>query len=333
MNEATNERYLPGSDALGAGGGSRFIDVDGPVHLWDMGGPLGSPMLVCVHGLGGSHLNWTAIGPRLARTVRVVAIDLVGHGRTPMAARRADVEGHRRLLSGMLEALGEGPVTLIGNSMGGLVAALQAAVRPESVSGLVLIDPAIPVAPPGPVHPRVVANLLMCAVPGLGEGFLRLRRRYSSAEDTVWRTLTTCCVDPTRVAAGVVRAHVALTAELDRTGADTAYLQSARSLVRMLSTPTATIARLDPARLRQPTLVIQGAKDLLVPLSSARRLKATHPAWRLEVLDDTGHVPMLERPERTAELIEDWLGGDGSALPEEPHSSETDRSVRSPGSV
>ncbi|MHB1519103.1 MAG: alpha/beta fold hydrolase [Acidimicrobiales bacterium] len=90
-------------------------------------------MLACVHGLEGSHLNWTAIGPRLAGTARVVAIDLVGHDRTPMAGRRADAEGRRRLLSGMLEALGEGPVTLIGNSMGGLVAALQAAVRPESV--------------------------------------------------------------------------------------------------------------------------------------------------------------------------------------------------------
>ncbi|MHB8496760.1 MAG: alpha/beta fold hydrolase [Acidimicrobiales bacterium] len=153
-------------------------------------------MLACVHGLEGSHLNWTAIGPRLAGTARVVAIDLVGHDRTPMAGRRADAEGRRRLLSGMLEALGEGPVTLIGNSMGGLVAALQAAVRPESVSPLVLIDPEIPVAPPGPVHPRVVANVLMCAVPRLGEGFLRLRRRHSSAEDTVWRTLTTCCVGP-----------------------------------------------------------------------------------------------------------------------------------------
>ena len=66
---------------------SRFVDLDGPLHYLDFGGPADGPLLVCVHGLGGSHVNWVAIGPKLAQTCRVLALDLAGHGRTPLAGR------------------------------------------------------------------------------------------------------------------------------------------------------------------------------------------------------------------------------------------------------
>ena len=157
---------------------TRTLDLDGPVHLADYGGPDDGPLLVAVHGLGGSHLNWLAVAPLLTRRSRLLAVDLVGHGRTPAAGRTADIDGHRRLLGSVLRVACEEPVVLVGNSMGGLVAALQATVDPESVAGLVLIDPALPVSGrPGIVHPRVVANFLICAVPGLGERFLDARRR------------------------------------------------------------------------------------------------------------------------------------------------------------
>ena len=60
-------------------------------------------------------------------------------------------------------------------------------------------------------------------------------------------------------------------------------------------------------------LLVHGDRDLLVPLSSARRMCSAHPEWRLEVAIDTGHVPMLEAPRWTASVIEDWLGGEGSS--------------------
>ena len=62
----------------------------------------------------------------------------------------------------------------------------------------------------------------------------------------------------------------------------------------------------------QPTLLIHGARDLLVPLSAARRMSAAHPGWRFEVAPDTGHVPMLEAPRWTTAVIEDWMAGEGS---------------------
>ncbi len=288
---------------------SKTVDVDGPVHYMDMGGPKAGPLLVCVHGLGGSHLNWSAVGPSLSRHARVVAVDLVGHGLTPAGRRSATIEGHRRLLSGFLDALGGSPVILVGNSMGGLVAALQAVSEPDSVAGLVLVDPALPTARLGLVHPRVVANLLVCAVPGLGECYLA-RRRRRSAERTVRGVLAVCCVDASRVPADVVGAHVEFTENVNRALADDAYLRSARSLSLLMSNPAATIRKLDG--LATPTLLIHGARDLLVPLSAARRMIASHPDWRFEIASDTGHVPMLEAPEWTTSVIEDWLAHQGS---------------------
>jgi pimeloyl-ACP methyl ester carboxylesterase len=307
------------SPAFPPGAVSRIIDVDGPVHLLDMGGPADGPLIVGLHGLGGSHLNWSAVGPAVRRHARVVALDLVGHGLTPTGSRTADMEGHRRLVSGILAVLaaesaesaesagpsGAPPVILMGNSMGGLVAALQAADEPDTVDGLILIDPALPTSRLGLVHPRVVANFLLCAVPGVGETYLSQRRQRTTAEQSVLRVLGVCCVDASRVPEDVVEAHIELTERLDRAAVDAAYLRSARSLSALVARPAETMARLD--RVAQPTLLLHGARDVLVPLASAQRMSAAHPGWRFEVSADTGHVPMLEAPEWTVRMVTEWL--------------------------
>ncbi len=284
-----------------------------------MGGPADGPLIVGLHGLGGSHLNWAAVGPDLTRYARVVALDLVGHGLTPTGSRTADMEGHRRLVSGALEVLavesegspGAAPVILMGNSMGGLVAALQAAEEPGTVAGLILIDPALPTSRLGLVHPRVVANFLLCAVPGVGETYLTQRRQRTTAEQTVRRVLGVCCVDASRVPDDVVEAHIELTERLDRVAADAAYLRSARSLSSLVARPAPTMERL--ASIGQPTLLLHGARDVLVPLTSAQRMSAAHPAWRFRVAADMGHVPMLEAPGWTMETVGAWLTDVGFA--------------------
>jgi pimeloyl-ACP methyl ester carboxylesterase len=293
-----------------AGARSLTIDLDGPVHFADLGGPPDGPLLVALHGLGGSHLNWSAVAPTLTRHSRVLALDLVGHGLTPEGDRRADLEGHRRLVGDFLQALGGTPAILMGNSMGGLVAALQAAEDPRSVAGLVLIDPALPTTRPGRVHPRVVANFALCAVPGLGEHYLTRRRKRTTPTQSVHRVLTTCCVDASRVPAEVVAAHVELTERSDRARGDAAYLRSARSLSMVMANPARTAAKL--RGISQPTLLLHGARDILVPLSAARRTGAAHPDWRFEVAPDVGHVPMLEAPEWTGARIGAWLETEGA---------------------
>ena len=98
---------------------SRYLDIDGPVFVADFGGE-GEP-IVCVHGLGGSHVNWVPAAAGLAELGAVSAIDLPGFGLTPPAGRSTTVEANRRILDRYLRTLGR-PVTLIGNSMGGAIA-------------------------------------------------------------------------------------------------------------------------------------------------------------------------------------------------------------------
>ena len=287
------------------------VDVDGPVHYVDYGGPVDAPLIVAVHGLGGSHLNWAAVAPHLIGHSRLVALDLLGHGRTPAAGRRPDVAGHVDMVTGFVDRVSDRPVLLMGNSLGGLVAALAASSAPDRVAGLVLVDPALPTERLGLVHPRVVVNFMVCSVPGVGERFLTTRRNRTTAERTVHRVLAATCVDPSRVPVDVVEAHIALTAEVDRTEADRAYLASARSLARVMARSGSTVARIDA--LEVPVLHLHGARDLLVPLGAARRMAEGRADWQLEVARDIGHAPMLETPVWTGLRIAEWRAGAGAA--------------------
>lgn len=292
---------------------SVVLDLDGPVHLADFGGS--GPVVVLVHGLGGSHANWLALGPRLAPRCRVVALDLPGFGRTPLAGRRARVEDHRRLLDRLLERTCEGPVVLCGNSMGGLVALLEAGLRPERVAGLVLVDPALPRPPGSRVDAALSLAVLVCALPVVGPRYLTWRARRIGPEALVADTLALCARHPSRIPADVVAAEVALARERAASPERAAaFVDSTRSLVALLARRShvdGVVARVQP-----PTLVVHGAADRLVPVAAARLLAAQRPDWSLRVLDDVGHVPQLEAADRLAAEIVAWLDGPGRSAAE-----------------
>src|ERR1700754_1853059 len=112
---------------------SAWAELDGPTHYVDFGGLDDGPLVVCVHGLGGSYTNWVALAPFLTDRARVVALDLAGHGRTLPDARRTDVRSNQLLLHRFLTEVVTGPVVLVGNSMGGLISLMQASTRPATV--------------------------------------------------------------------------------------------------------------------------------------------------------------------------------------------------------
>src|SRR5437867_11908454 len=97
---------------------SRTIDLDGPVHYADFGGT--GPTLVLVHGHGGSHVNWLAVAPVLARRARVLAVVLAGFGRTALGERSAEMNANWVLVERFLDAVAAGPAGRVGNCMGGL---------------------------------------------------------------------------------------------------------------------------------------------------------------------------------------------------------------------
>lgn len=284
----------------------RYVELDGPVHYVDYAGPATAPPVVCVHGLNGSHANWHDLAPLLATSRRVLALDLAGHGRTPRAGRSASVAGNRELLGRFLaEVVGE-PVVLLGNSMGAAIAMLQAAAAPDSVSGLVLLGPALPRARTHLPRPALARQVALCAVPRLGERALTRRRARVAPEQQVQETLRWTTADVSTVSTAMRELAVELAAaRAAEPDCDAAYVEAARSiglLVARAATYRATIASI-----HAPALVLQGALDRLLPAAGVRQLQVLQPEWQVHVLPGVGHVPQIEQPERTAELVLAWL--------------------------
>ncbi|HLW18143.1 MAG TPA: alpha/beta hydrolase [Actinomycetota bacterium] len=289
---------------------SRFVDVDGPVYVSDFGGS--GPSIVLLHGLGGSHVNWLASGPLLARSARVVAIDLVAFGLTPPDGRSSTVHANAELLRDFINAEMGGSAIVIGNSMGGLVSLIAAAEYPEQIAGLVLLDSALP-RPEGAGIDRAVAfTFAAYAMPGFGEMFLRARALRYGPERYVHQVLKLCCADVSRVAPEVVEAHVELARERRKMPwVDRTYLDAARSLLVTLASKRRFYASVDS--ITAPALILQGARDRLVPVEAARALARRRPDWELEIYDDAGHAPQLEIPERFVASVQRWLKENGKA--------------------
>jgi len=286
---------------------SRFVDLDGPVHYADFGGDAAAgPPLVLVHGLGGSHLNWMAAAPLLTGRSRVLAPDLIGFGRTPLAGRPARIRANQRLLARFLDEVVGGPVVLVANSMGGLISLLVAAEHPERVAGLVLVDPAVPRPRGVRLDREVRLGFTAFAIPGLGERVLAHRRSRLGAERLVADVLRICCVDSARVAPEVVAAMCALTQERNALkGSDAAFLAAARSLLLALARPGPYLRVVQSVT--APTLLLQGDGDRLVPLGASQAIARARPSWTFQVLDGLGHVPHLEDPQRFAAAVTAWL--------------------------
>jgi glycerol-3-phosphate dehydrogenase len=290
----------------------QVVDVGGPVHFIDFGGA-GAPM-VLVHGLGGSAINWLAVGPALARRWRVVALDLPGFGRTPPAGRSARLASQREVLGRFLDAVIGAPAVVVGNSMGGLIAMMEAAAGAGRISRLVLAAPAQPPAVRAGIDPAVFAAFLLYSMPGLGAWYVGRRSARLGAEGLVREMLSRCCVDPSRVPPDVRRAHVELVAErlAGMPWNSPAFLGAARSTVAAIARRRRfyEMAR----RITSPVLLIHGTRDRLVPLAASRELSRLRPDWAFEVFEDIGHIAQLEAPDRFVAVVNRWLDGSTSAL-------------------
>jgi pimeloyl-ACP methyl ester carboxylesterase len=288
---------------------TRTVDLGGPVHLADFGGE--GPPVVLVHGLGGSHVNWVRLAPLLAERSRVLAPDMAGFGRTPPAGRSTTVHANARLLDRFVEEVAGAPAILVGNSMGGMISILEAGAAPSNVAGLVLIDPALPVVPGIPRDRQVARAFTAYMVPGLGEAFLRHRRRVLGDEGLVRETFALCCADPSRIPEEVVAMHVEMTrARGSMPWADASVLRAARSLVPLVMRRRRYHELL--RRVEAPTLLIQGMEDRLVEIAAAVSMARVQPRWTFRPLRGVGHIPQLEAPDETAAAIWEWIEGPGS---------------------
>lgn len=282
-------------------------EAGGPIHYADFGGS-GAP-IVLVHGLGGSHLNWGLVAPQLARTHRVLAPDLIGFGYTPLAGRTAGVRHNLRALELFVMQVVAQPAILVGNSMGGLIAAQMAARRPDWVESLVLVDPVCPNPRFAGVSGLAIAFFTALMAPGMGASALRRRARRLGAEAIVDQILAVVCSDAGRLPAEFRQAHIDLQRERMETmpWADEAMIQAWRSLLPVIVREGGYFRTM--GQIAAPTLLLQGAEDRLVPLSSISKVADRLPGWSFRVLPGVGHVPMMEVPDQFLDALESWTEG------------------------
>jgi len=283
--------------------GSDIIDLGGPVHVADYGGS--GPLIVLVHGLEGSHLNWLAVGPGLAEHHRVIAPDLSGFGLTPPSSRGATVDANAVLVHELIRKYGDAPATVIGNSMGGLIAMIATVGDPSLVEQLVLVDPALPAPRLVTTDPEVLFKIAAPTLPLVGGQFIRFYHRTHTPEEHARESMRFVCADPDTVPDEVRSASMEMIRLRRRMDwAVPSFVEATRSIARYSLNRKRFLEVIH--RIAAPTLLIHGAQDRLVDPAAAEWVVGERPDWDLRMWDETGHVPMMEHPERFISTVLGW---------------------------
>jgi 3-oxoadipate enol-lactonase/4-carboxymuconolactone decarboxylase len=254
-----------------------FLQVgDTPFHV-QIDGPAGAEALLLLHSLGTDGRIWDGPAEALRAGYCVIRPDLRGHGLSGVTPGPYSIEGLARDMLALLDALGIGRAHVAGVSIGGMVAQAMAALAPDRVRSLVLVDTALAIPPADLWHGR--------AATARAEGMAPL------VEQVVARWVTPAAL-PSPAAHG-------LRAMLRRTDPE-GYAGAAEAIAAAdLSAAT--------RGLRQPTLVLVGDGDAATPLSSAKALRDAIPAARLEVIADAAHIPTVERPAEVTAAMRRFL--------------------------
>jgi pimeloyl-ACP methyl ester carboxylesterase len=277
---------LPSWQDVNWGEHQRWVRAAGaPVNVIEFGS---GPPLVFVHGLAGCWQNWLEQFLPFAVERRCIALDLPGFGASPMPAGPITISGYAQLIDELCGALGLDAVAVVGNSMGGFVAAELAIRFPARVERLVLVSSAgISIEHQRSLYERI-----------------RRAERLLSTYGTWMATRSETVARRERLRRAVTRLVVA---HPDLIEAPLAYEQLSGSgkpgFIHALDALTSYPIRERLPEIACPTLVVWGDADHLVPLRDAAVFEELIPDARKVVFPDCGHVPMLERPtEFNAEL-------------------------------
>jgi 4,5:9,10-diseco-3-hydroxy-5,9,17-trioxoandrosta-1(10),2-diene-4-oate hydrolase len=278
----------------------RWAILDGqPVNTIELGpeqtSSSGGQPLVFVHGLSGSWPNWLEQLPVFARGHRVIALDLPGFGHSPMPAEPISIAGYARLLDRLLGELEIDAAAVVGNSMGGFVAAELAIAFPQRVERLVLIS-----AAGISTHGNRGTMRAMSGLRRLETILAAGAAWVASKSDTVARrarlreaTLRVVVRHPSRL-------PPALAAEQLRGAGKPGFIQALQDIFEY-------DVRERLPEIACPTLIVWGADDRVIPVRDADVFTQLIPNSRKVVLEDTGHAAMLERPATFNGLLEDFL--------------------------
>ncbi len=232
------------------------------------GSGAGAETILLIHGAGVSARSWIQQLQGLSGTLRVLALDLPGHGESaPIQQPR--VEGYADTARRLLEALNVGPVWVAGHSLGGAVAQALAARHPRWVKGLVLVS--------------------TCAKLPETDGPLQ-RITWLLLPSPVRKFLFFLTVKKVLFAPGSPRQAIVLgMEEIQSCRRETLMIDVAMARAMDLEETTRTVG--------VPTLIVCGSLDRLTAPELSRRLKELIPESRLDIIEGAGHMLPLETPE------------------------------------
>jgi len=264
------------------------------IHVRTTLGPDGVTPAVYVHGLGGSATNWTDLAGVLAPLMPGYAIDLPGFGLSePPVDGDYSLGGCARLVIAYLEQ--RGPAHLFGNSMGGAVALMVTAQRPDLVETLTVVSPAVPDLRP---NPRRVSDvrLPLAFLPVIGPR-VREQLANTTAEQRAEQMIRLCFADPDAVPEQKIAAAVHEAGQRSgQSWATQALDKSFRAILQAWVTLPGRSLWSIAAQVKVPTLVVWGTADRLVSVDRAARLVSTIKCSRLVVFNRVGHVAQMEKP-------------------------------------
>lgn len=292
---------------------SQFIDLPNGanMHYRDEGNP-DAPVLVMVHGGFGSLQNWEGWIEPLGADLRLISMDLLGHGLTGTYPANVYTRiTERDAVRELLQELGIEHYTVAGNSFGGGIALEMALAFPEDVTGLILVDSeGIPNSEDGyDVSTLTDEAPLAPDDPGYAQlsWYERLGARF------IGPSVVGSVLD------GMIHNKDLLTDEfVDRYGTIIRYTGNRDAQILMFRQGLHQVQQNGPQDLRprlgelqMPVLVMHGEQDTLVPMRVAETFDAEIANSTLARIDQAGHMPMIEQPETTAEVVLEWFRDTG----------------------
>ncbi len=253
------------------------VSVEGADVAYAQQGRLALPPLVMLHGWAASHKFWKYCFSAFSPRWRVVAPDMVGFGLSEKPDRDYRIEALADWFGKFLDALRLDRVTLVAHSMGATVALLYATAHPERIRKLVVVNPLIVGATAFSSRTR------LCMLPGV-RALLYWGSRIAPVRRWVAKDFSYAAQFDDELSKDVIRGT---------------YRSTFESLV------SASKADLRPklSTLAVETLAIGTDKDRLVAPDQVGLV----PAQRRELIAETGHVPMIEKPAEFNRILNDFL--------------------------
>ena len=264
--------------------------------------------VVLVHGLGGQWQNWLENIPRLAQERRVLALDLPGFGLTPEPSDgEISITGYGRFVDAFCEKLGLGVVDMVGNSMGGFVAAEVAIQFPDRVSRLALVSAAGITSADALQAPILTIGRLASVI---ATNTAARDRQLAARPITRHASLALVARHPRLLKPDL--AYEGFFKGAGKGGFDAA-LRACLSYDFRDRLPDVKV----------PTLIVWGEKDAIIPVRDADEFERLIEDSRKVVMKDTGHIPMAERPQAFNDVLVDFLAETGSAKKKEQAEGES----------